>query len=338
MLTGHHVGWPVARGGSQAIADALASLLRSLGGEIETGRRVECVDELGDAGAVLLDLTPRQVLALAGHRLPGALPARRSSATATAPASSSSTGRSTARSRGRRRSARGAGTVHLGGTLEEIAAVRGRGRARAGTPSARSCCSPSPRSATRAARRRASTPAGPTATCRPARRRDMTERDRGARSSASPPASATACSPAPSMHPAEMEAYNPNYVGGDINGGAQDLRQLFTRPVARPVALHDARPAAVHLLVVDAARRRRARHVRLLGRAGGAQARMSEATSPRSPPTMSGCSPSGLSTIPGRATKAACAPAASAPAQSQAWAAIRRTSPIGTPNVSRHEP
>ncbi len=41
MLTGHPVGWPVARGGSQAVADALASILRSLGGEIETGRRVE---------------------------------------------------------------------------------------------------------------------------------------------------------------------------------------------------------------------------------------------------------------------------------------------------------
>ena len=64
------VGWPVARGGSQAVADALASYLRSLGGEIETGRRVESVDELDDAGAVLLDVTPRQVLALAGHRLP----------------------------------------------------------------------------------------------------------------------------------------------------------------------------------------------------------------------------------------------------------------------------
>ena len=61
---------------------------------------------------------------------------------------------------------------------------------------------------------------------------------------------------------------------------------------------------------------------------------MSEATSSRSAPTMSGCSPSGLWTIPGRATNAAFAPAASAPAQSQAWAAISRTSPIGTPNVS----
>ena len=70
MLTGHHVGWPVARGGSQAVADALASLARAHGAEIVTGHRVERIDELDDAGAVLFDLTPRQVLAIAGHRLP----------------------------------------------------------------------------------------------------------------------------------------------------------------------------------------------------------------------------------------------------------------------------
>ena len=77
---------------------------------------------------------------------------------------------------------------------------------------------------------------------------------------------------APSMNAAEMEAYNPNYVGGDINGGVQDLRQLFTRPVARPVPYTTPDAAAVHLLVVDAAGRRRPRHVRLLRRPGGAQA------------------------------------------------------------------
>ena len=66
---------------------------------------------------------------------------------------------------------------------------------------------------------------------------------------------------------AEMDAYNPNYVGGDINGGVQDLRQLFTRPVAslNPYAT----PAERHLplLLLHPARRRRARHVRLLRRA-----------------------------------------------------------------------
>ena len=62
-----------------------------------------------------------------------------------------------------------------------------------------------------------------------------------------------------------MERRNPNYVGGDINGGVQDLRQLFTRPVARPVPYATPVDGRLHLLVVDAAGRRRARHVRLLG-------------------------------------------------------------------------
>src|SRR5436190_1339589 len=69
-LLGHAVGWPFPRGGSQRLSDALASYLRALGGDIETGRRVESLAELGDPGVVLLDVTPRGLLALAGDRLP----------------------------------------------------------------------------------------------------------------------------------------------------------------------------------------------------------------------------------------------------------------------------
>ncbi len=66
----HAVGWPVARGGSQAIADALMSLLAQLGGTVETGRKVGSLDQIeaGD-GPVLCDLTPRQLLGVAGERL-----------------------------------------------------------------------------------------------------------------------------------------------------------------------------------------------------------------------------------------------------------------------------
>lgn len=67
---GHAVGWPVAVGGSQSIADALLARLRSLGGEVVTGHRVVDVSALPSARAVLLDLTPRQVLDVAGHQLP----------------------------------------------------------------------------------------------------------------------------------------------------------------------------------------------------------------------------------------------------------------------------
>jgi phytoene dehydrogenase-like protein len=69
-LLGHTSGWPVARGGSQKIADALASCLRSFEGEIETGRRVTSLDDLPPSRAILLDLTPRQILRIAGGRLP----------------------------------------------------------------------------------------------------------------------------------------------------------------------------------------------------------------------------------------------------------------------------
>ncbi|MEO7653542.1 MAG: NAD(P)/FAD-dependent oxidoreductase, partial [Bryobacteraceae bacterium] len=68
---GHSGGWPIPRGGSQQIAEALAAHLRSLGGRIETGAPVETLESLPSAGAVLLDLTPRQVMRVAAKRLPG---------------------------------------------------------------------------------------------------------------------------------------------------------------------------------------------------------------------------------------------------------------------------
>jgi phytoene dehydrogenase-like protein len=69
-LSAHRYGWPVARGGSSAITDALAAELQVHGGRIETGRRVTSLSELGDADVVLLDLSPRGVLDVAGDRLP----------------------------------------------------------------------------------------------------------------------------------------------------------------------------------------------------------------------------------------------------------------------------
>jgi phytoene dehydrogenase-like protein len=70
ICAGHASGWPVAKGGSAAIAEALAAVIREHGGRIETGRRVRSLDELPAAGAVVLDLSPRGVLELAGDRLP----------------------------------------------------------------------------------------------------------------------------------------------------------------------------------------------------------------------------------------------------------------------------
>jgi phytoene dehydrogenase-like protein len=70
LLTGHIGGWPFPAGGSQAIADVLAERLRSLGGEIETGRRISSLRELPKCEVVLCDVTPRQLLGLAGDVLP----------------------------------------------------------------------------------------------------------------------------------------------------------------------------------------------------------------------------------------------------------------------------
>jgi phytoene dehydrogenase-like protein len=70
LCAGHAYGWPVAKGGSAAIAEAWASVIRERGGRIETGHRVRSLAELPPADAVVLDLSPRGVLELAGERMP----------------------------------------------------------------------------------------------------------------------------------------------------------------------------------------------------------------------------------------------------------------------------
>jgi phytoene dehydrogenase-like protein len=77
--SGHAGGWPIPRGGSQRIAEALASYFRSLGGIIETSAEVETLDSLPAARAVLLDLTPRQIVRIASNRLPESYQRRLSS-------------------------------------------------------------------------------------------------------------------------------------------------------------------------------------------------------------------------------------------------------------------
>src|SRR5215204_2746554 len=70
VCSGHAYGWPVAKGGSVALANAWASVIEANGGRIETGRRVRSLGELPPADAVVLDLTPRGALEVAGERLP----------------------------------------------------------------------------------------------------------------------------------------------------------------------------------------------------------------------------------------------------------------------------
>jgi phytoene dehydrogenase-like protein len=229
-LLGHSVGWPFPRGGSQRLSDALASYLRSLGGEIETGHRVESLGELGNPRAVLLDVTPRALLALAGDRLPPRY-RRRLERYRYGPGVFKLDWALDGPIPWRAEECAHAATVHLGSTLEEIAASEaapGRGeiaerpyvllaqqslfdatRAPAGQHTAWAYCH---------------VPNGSTV--------DMTARieqqvERFA------PGFRERILARSALGPAALERRNANYVGGDINGGAATLSQLLTRPVAR---------------------------------------------------------------------------------------------------------
>ncbi|MEX2580920.1 MAG: NAD(P)/FAD-dependent oxidoreductase [Verrucomicrobiales bacterium] len=230
MLAGHAKGWPVAKGGSQSIADALVARLKSLGGEVRTGWKVETMDELPKARAYLFDTSPSAMSRIAGERLPEnyrrkldkfrhgpgvfkidyaladpvpwtAEPCRRS------------------------------GTVHLGGTLDEIAASErdtweGKHSEQPFVLTAQqSLFDPA-----RAPEGRHTfwaychVPAGSTA--------DMTgaienQIERFA------PGFRDCVLERHTMNCVDFERYNPNLVGGDIVGGVADWRQLMARPVLR---------------------------------------------------------------------------------------------------------
>ena len=232
MLSAHTTGWPIVKGGSQNLANALARYFCSLGGEIITSHRVETIDELPPARAYLFDVTPRQLLKIAGTRFPSGY--RRAlekfrygpgvfkmdfALDGPIPWKAQDCARAV--------------TVHLGGTLPEIAqsereAWEGKPpekpyvllvqqtlfdptRAPAGKHTVWAYCH---------------VPHGSTF--------DMTERiemqiERFA------PGFRDRILARHVMTPAQMEDYNANYVGGDINGGAQTLLQLYTRPAARIV-------------------------------------------------------------------------------------------------------
>ncbi|HLJ18424.1 MAG TPA: NAD(P)/FAD-dependent oxidoreductase [Bryobacteraceae bacterium] len=227
MIAGHAAGWPIPRGGSQQIANALASYFESLGGRITTGTRIRSLNELSDSALILCDLTPRQFIQLTGRRLPERF-RRQLEIYRYGPGvfkidwalSSPIPWKATECAR--------AGTVHLGGGLNEIAAWE-RGVAN-GATSGRPfvlLAQPSLFDASRA-------PEGKHtawAYCHVphASAIDMTERiesqvERFA------PGFREAILARHTFSPAELERHNANLVGGDISGGAQDLKQLLLRP------------------------------------------------------------------------------------------------------------
>ena len=269
-ILAHAVGWPIVQGGSQRFADALAAYLKSLGSEIRTGNYVRSLADLPGAAMTLFDVTPSQLIALAGDRLPGDYQRRL----------------------GRYRHGPGvckvdfalggpipwhaaeclrAGTVHVGGTLDEIATAEGaawRGehperpflilgqqslfdpsRAPTGKHTVWAYCHVPNGSAV-----------------------DMTDRI-AAQIERFPPGFPARVLATHTRTAAEMAAYNPNYIGGDINGGVQDLRQPFTRPVTSLNPYATPSSGYLPLFLLHPARRRCTRHVRLLRRPGHAEIR-----------------------------------------------------------------
>lgn len=226
---GHRHGWPVPKGGSQAIGNALAQYFISLGGEIQTGVHVSSLSRLPSHHAVVFDLTPKQLLTIAGDRFsphykrqlsryrygPGVF---KVDWALSGPIPFTAV------------ECRQAATVHLGGTFEEIALSEQRAydgqhnaapfvlltqqslfdeRAPAGKHTAWAYCH---------------VPNGSEV--------DMTtiienQIERFA------PGFRDLILAKHTMNAQQMEVYNPNYVGGDINGGIIDIRQLYTRPAMR---------------------------------------------------------------------------------------------------------
>lgn len=226
----HAIGWPMAAGGSQAMPTALADYLDSLGVEIITGRTIAGLDELPAPKAVFLNTAPDQVLEIAGNRLPASY-RRQLSKYRYGPGVFKVDWALDEPVPWAAAECEQAGTVHIGGTLSEIAAAEqavGQGehperpfiifaqqslfdlnRAPLGNHTAWGYCH---------------VPNGSTF--------DMTDRiesqiERFA------PGFRERILKRHTRNAAEMGSYNPNYVGGDINAGIQDLRQVFTRPVPR---------------------------------------------------------------------------------------------------------
>ena len=225
----HSVGWPVVEGGSARVVDALLAEIAAAGGHIRTARWIGDLDDLPPRRATLLDVTPRQLLAIAGARLSGPR-ARALARFRYGPgickvdwALSGSVPWANER-------CRETATLHVGGTLEEIA--RGESEVAAGRhPERPFCIAVQPCVVDPARAPQGShtfyaychVPSGSTV--------DMSERIE-AQVERFAPGFRDLVVARTSVTAADTERHNPNYVGGDINAGAATLRQTFFRPTA----------------------------------------------------------------------------------------------------------
>jgi phytoene dehydrogenase-like protein len=230
-MLGHSVGWPMARGGAQKIADALASVLRSLGGEILPGCRIDSLSQLPKSRVIILDVTPRQLLRIAGDKLPLSYQRRLGqfrygpgifkidyALNGPIPWAAQACSR--------------AGTIHVGGRFEEIATAE-RAVAQGQIPERPFIllAQPSLFDTTRAPQGRHTAwaychvPNGSSVDMTPSIERQIERFAPGFRDQILA-RHTTNC--------AQLELANANLVGGDINGGSADLWQMVSRPILSP--------------------------------------------------------------------------------------------------------
>ena len=245
-LLGHVAGWPIARGGAQTVADALASYFQSLGGALHTDRRVRSLDDLPPAACTLFDLTPRQLDAIAGDSFPHWYRRRLQrfrygpgvfkvdyALDAPVPWASPDCAQ--------------AGTLHLGGTLEEIADSE-RAVARGEHPDRPFVLASQPSlfDSTRA-------PTGLHTLWAYCHVPHGSTLDVGARIDAQierfAPGFSSRVLARSTRGPADFERENANHVGGDIGGGANDVLQLVARPTLWPPPYRTPSP---HLFLCSA--------------------------------------------------------------------------------------
>lgn len=229
-IAGHAVGWPLTRGGSRAITNALVAELQAHGGELQLGREVKTLSELPPARAVLLDVTPRQLLDIAGDALSKNYRRRLRRFRYGAGVFKLDWALS-APIPWRHPSCARAGTVHLSGDLKVVAqseaeVASGRvsqqpfvllvqptrfdpTRAPAGQHIAWAYCHTPPRSQT-----------------------DLTALIESQIERFAPGFRDVILARA-TRNSIDLETYNPNFVGGDINGGSAEWSQLLTRPIAK---------------------------------------------------------------------------------------------------------
>jgi phytoene dehydrogenase-like protein len=230
LITGHVEEWPVAAGGSEAIAGALAGLLRSLGGRIETDVSVRSAADLPAARAFLFDTSPAQLASICEDILPPCY-VRRLRRFRYGPGAFKLDWALAGSVPWRDPRCLEASTVHVGGTLEEISASeaavwRGEHPERPFVL----LCQQSEFDPSRAPPGKQTgwaychVPAGSTS--------DMTNHVE-AQIERFAPGFRERILARHVTTPADLERYNPNYAGGAITGGVADFAQLFTRPVAR---------------------------------------------------------------------------------------------------------